>query len=154
MTHLTSENTNICANILKSHWISHFNIAHLHASKELELNLWSHAPLSQFIYSCAKRESMTCSHSRTSLSRRLLISASKRIESGCCSSITRVLLYSLVSILSFQSTFTTLTCETIENRRRMKAQQEAQIIPAAPRCVVHIEQSRNFLRTSAAHRIW
>lgn len=31
--------TIICANILKSHWISPFNIAHLHASKEPELYL-------------------------------------------------------------------------------------------------------------------
>ncbi len=68
--------TIICANILKSHWIYPFNIAHLHASKEPEFYLWSQAPLSQLIHSSAKRESVTCSHSRTSFLHRLSISES------------------------------------------------------------------------------
>lgn len=126
--------TVICTNILKSHWISHFNIAHLHASKELELDLWSYAPLSQFIHSCAKREPMTCSHSKTSL----VDLISQRVFCIKAYWIGMLLVHhSLLALFSchhpfFQSIFTMLTCEKIENRRRRKAQQGAQIIPLHP----------------------
>ncbi|KAL1275710.1 hypothetical protein QQF64_035333 [Cirrhinus molitorella] len=67
-------------------------------------------------------------------------------------------LFSRVTIFSPQSVFTTLTCETIENRRRTKARQEAQIIPMHPTAWFISSSTVIFSafgdRTSTARRMW
>lgn len=138
--------TIICANILKCHWILHFNIVDLHASKELKLYLWNQAPLSQFIHPCSKRESMTCSHSRTRLSiseKSVLHQSALKRDTACPSLVTRSILLCHHPLFSIHFYHTDLW-----DNRKLKGNEGptgGSNQTAAPRCVVHIEQWRYFL---------